>query len=110
MQAPNFHITLKDIRPSQNRQRVYTIAVYAVEQEDSYSIMLFWGRVGATKQRKVQTCSNQSELDKCLVSVLKTRLKHGYVLVEKSKNAPDYEILEEFEKASLYSENQLCLF
>ena len=105
-----FHITLKDIRPNQNRHRMYTIAVAECEDDNQYHVTLYWGKVGATKQRKIHPCSAKEELTSFLISVLKTRLKHGYLLVEKHPSTPNYEILNQFEQDSLYPINQLKLF
>jgi len=108
LSQPLYHITLKDSRPKENRHRVYTIAVYALA--NTYSITLLWGRIGTKKQRKIQTCESQEALTTCLTAILKTRLKHGYLLAEKSTQTPDYEILSKFQKANLWGARQLSLF
>lgn len=105
-----FHITLKDIRPAQNRQRVYTIAVSSDGLFDSYAITLYWGRVGSKRQRKICQCNSKKALDKLITGILKVRLKHGYLLVDKHEFTPEYSILEEFEMAPIYPSNQLKLF
>ena len=105
-----FYITLKDIQPAQNRYRVYTIVVDLVRATEEYQVTLSWGKIYATKQRKVYTCPDRDALDKFITKVLAIRLKHGYALVELHEQTPSYPILQEFEQGeSLYPPSQLSL-
>lgn len=104
----SFHITLKDSRPRENRHRVYTI--FVSEKGGLYSVTLLWGRIGAKKQRKIQVCETLDILNRCIINILKMRLNHGYLLVEKSEYTPSYDILNEFKQDALYSNDQLKMF
>lgn len=105
-----FYITLKDVRPNQNRHRVYTIAVFEESTTNQYNVILYWGKIGTTKQRKISYCNDRDELDKLIIGILKTRLQHGYVLVEKHTDTPEYTILSEFRQDNLYPNSQLKIF
>ena len=110
MQSYIFYITLKDIRPKQNRNRIYTIAVGNEGLSESYKVKLYWGRVGAKRQQRIYTRFTQETLDQFVRNILRTRLKHGYLLVEKHPNTPNYHILNEFRSDSLYPKEQLGIF
>lgn len=108
----NGYLLLRDIRPAQNRYRVYEIQMgsITIKEQTYFSVILAWGRVGHRKQRKIFLCSNREEVDKLLKPVLRTRYRHGYQLADKSRSFPPYTILKEFKEASPLPSLQLSLF
>ena len=81
-----------------------------MQGQEHYSVVLAWGRVGSKKQRKVFLLDSMEKVDKLLKSVLRTRYRHGYQLVDRSRGFPHYAILEEFREASPLPSRQLTLF
>lgn len=108
----NAHLILRDIRPAQNRYRIYEIRIGSIilKGQVHYSVILAWGRIGNRKQRKVLFCHSQEELDKMLQQILRTRYRHGYQLADKSLRFPSYDILDHFQPATPLLSQQLSLF
>ena len=108
----NAYLILRDIRPAQNRYRVYEIRIGSVRMQgqENYSVVLAWGRAGYQKRRQVFLLDSQEKVDRLLKPVLRTRYRHGYQLADKSRNFPHYPILEEFAAADSLPSKQLSLF
>ena len=108
----NAHLILRDIRPAQNRYRVYEIRIGSIilQGQPYSSVILAWGRLGNRKQRKVFLCHSQEELDKLLQQILRTRYRHGYQLADKSLQFPSYTILDKFPPSTPLLSQQLSLF
>lgn len=103
-------LILKDIRPSQNRYRFYSILIEVAHLANPvFVVTMAWGRVDADKRKKTVVCSSNQELFKLLKSVLRTRYRHDYKLAEKSVHFPKMPILQSF--PILVEDNlQLSLF
>ncbi len=108
----NAYLTLQDIRPGQNRYRSYIIKIETIDigNNHSYVVKLIWGRIRGKKRILSYVCSNLDEIRSLLRPILKTRLRHGYRLVDKSENFPEYGILDKFQIGQLTDSNQLFLF
>lgn len=108
----NAYLTLQNIRPAQNRYRSYVVKIETLDIRNnrSYIVKLAWGRIGGNKRIHFYVCNNPNEVKSLLRPVLRTRLRHGYRLINKSENFPRFEILNEFQVGSIPDTNQLLLF
>ncbi len=108
----NAYLILRDIRPARNRYRAYEIRIGSVrmQEQEHYSVVLVWGRVGYQKRRHVFLLDSLEKVDKLLKPVLRTRYRHGYQLADRSRSFPRYPILEEFGEADPLPSKQLSLF
>jgi hypothetical protein len=108
----NAYLTLQDVRSVQNRYRSYLIKIETINIRNRYhyAIKLAWGRIGGNKRVLSYVCNSLDEVKSLLKPILRTRLRHGYRLIDKSENFPEYEILKEFQKGSVVGSTQLLLF
>lgn len=103
-------LVLKDIRPSQNRYRFYSILIEkVVVWKPAFVVTMAWGRVDASKRKKVVVCSSEEELLKLLKQVLRIRLRHHYQLSDMNDQFPRLALLDSFPIA-VVSNAQLSLF
>lgn len=104
------YLALQYVEPVRNRYRSYLIRINTVTIKDElrYFIVLAWGRIGVKKRRLSYLCRNIQDIDRLLKPVLRTRLRHGYRIVERGERFPEYEILSEFQKGQVIESKQLA--
>jgi len=104
------HLILLSIRTQHNRYRYYRIRIQTINLLASfYLLTLSWGRLHQPPRHRRISCSNPEELYKLLQSVLRTRQRHEYQILERSPDFPELEILKELEQCEL-PHQQLTLF
>lgn len=105
----NSYLALQDVRQSENRYRSYLLRIKTImiNNDYHYSVILTWGRIGNKKRVLSYLCNNMPEVDRLLKPVLRTRLRHGYQIIDKGEHFPKYEILDRFEKGEMINSLQL---
>lgn len=108
----NSYLALQDIRPAQNRYRSYLIRIrtIVVKNDRHYLVDLAWGRIGGNKRILSYVCNDIKKVDLLLKPVLRTRLRHGYRIIDQGRRFPEYKVLNEFQKGGALKSAQLSLF
>lgn len=107
----NAYLILQRVQASPDRSRSYAITIRSMEIERPvYVVQLQWGHPGEEQRTCQIICTDQSELKQMLRQILRTRLRFGYQIVERSHSFPETDLLERFKVAELTGERQLPLF
>ena len=107
---PYQYLILESDDPAQNRRRRYGVSVNEFSGEGIYQVILSWGRVGHRMRNKTAVYEHQEGVIKYLQGILKKRIRHGYVLRERSEAFPPVAILDGLEIAVVQQGGQMRLF
>lgn len=78
-------------------------------KEGAFAVHLSWGRLSQTPKRQVKQFQERDRMLHFLKALIKTRLSHGYALLEKSDDVPPT-LLEHHSPAYRVIGKQLQLF
>jgi predicted DNA-binding WGR domain protein len=73
-------VHLQRVNPERNEQRYYIVQV-GPSLLDDYAVLRVWGRMGGQQRHTVIACQSQAEADRLADSLIRRRLRHGYVTV-----------------------------
>ncbi len=94
------YIRLSNFAPSENKYRMYAIAIeqQTSEQKSEYTVYLSWGRVSSHKRQQEYQFTHKQDMLKCLQRTLHKRHLHGYTILEKSNEFPQVKALEQLQR------------
>lgn len=103
------HIRLHNFNPSQNKYRVYAIAIEQGQQKEAFNVFVSWGRSPFYQRQKSTFFGTKKAMLHHLQNILHRRRQHGYKIIEKSGYFPQVKALENLSYGNRVGE-QLSLF